>query len=143
MSKSFSAAVGKWASETEDRMIAVYRRSVEMLGEEMTNTKPNGGRVPFDTGNLARSLLASTSEMPKTAQGPFEGSNVGAVTATLKLTEAIWLGYQANYARRMNYGYVGADSLGRVYNQSGNYFVEGAIDKWPQIVEQAVSEIKG
>lgn len=143
MSQSFSASAGKWASQTEERMTAVYRRSVELLAEDMALTKPKGGLVPVDTGNLSRSLLASKSEMPKTAQGPFSGSNVGAITATLKLTEAIWLGYQAAYARRMNYGFVGADSLGRSYNQSGNYFVEGAIAKWPQIVQQAVAEIKG
>lgn len=139
----FSAQVDAWVNKTKERQTAVYRRSVELLAEEMTTTKPQGGRVPFLTGNLARSLLASTSEMPKMAEGPYSGSNVGLVTATLKLDQPIWLGYQAKYARRMNYGFVGADSLGRVYNQSGNYFVEGAIANWQQIVNKAISEVKG
>ena len=42
----------------------------------------------------------------------------------------------------MNFGYVGADSLGRVYNQQGHYFVEGAVAKWPEIVKAAVTDIK-
>lgn len=139
---SFASQVGKWASESKERMTAVRQRSVELLGEEMAKTKPQGGRVPFLTGNLARSLLASTAGMPKTATGLYSGSNVGLVAATLKIDQPVWLGYQATYARRMNYGFVGADKLGRTYNQTGNYFVEGAIASWQEIVNKAVAELK-
>lgn len=139
---SFAKKVGSWAAQSKERMTAVRRRSVELLAEEMTNTVPNGGRVPFQTGNLARSLLASTGGIPSASDKLSTGSNVGAVTATLELDQPVWLGYQANYARRMNYGFVGADSKGRVYNQSGYHFVEGAIDAWPQLIDKAVSELK-
>lgn len=142
MATSFSAAVDAWAKKSERRLTAVYRRSVEILADEMTMTKPQGGRVPFDTGNLARSLLASTSGMPKTSESQASGSNVGIVAATLQFGQPVWIGYQAIYARRMNYGFIGPDSLGRVYNQQGNYFVEGAIANWQQIVNRAVAELK-
>ncbi len=142
MTKSFAATVGEWAAASEARTRAVYRRSVELLAEDMTKTKAQGGRVPFLTGNLARSLLASTAGMPQTSEKRATGSNVGAVTATLELTQSVWLGYQAVYARRMNYGFVGADSLGRVYNQPGNHFVEGAIANWQKIVAQAAKELQ-
>lgn len=139
---SFSQQIGDWAAKTEARAQAVHRRSVELLAEEMAKTQPQGGRVPFQTGNLARSLLASTEGMPKTSALPKAGGNVGAVTATLRLDQPVWLGYQAIYARRQNYGFVGADVLGRVFNQAGSYFVEGAIAQWPQIVAQAVKETR-
>lgn len=142
MSKSFSATIGKWASQTEARITAVHRRSVELLGDEMSKTRPQGGRVPFKTGNLARSILASTSGMPRTADGPFSGSNVGLIAAQIRPEQKVWLGYQAAYARRVNNGFVGADRLGRVYNQQGAYFVEGAIMSWPQIVAKAVTELR-
>ena len=142
MSGSFAAAVGAWAAKTEKRLQAVHRRSVELLAEDMTTTQPQGGRVPFKTGNLARSLLASTVGMPQTSESPTGGGNVGAVTATLRLNQPVWLGYQSVYARRQNYGFVGADVLGRVYNQTGSYFVEGAIANWQQIVARAVAEIQ-
>lgn len=142
MAKSFSAAVGKWATQTPQRIAAVRRRSIELLADEMTRTKPQGGRVPVDTGNLSRSLVASTESMPKTSEPPTQGFNVGAVTALLRNDQPLWLGYTAVYARRMNYGMVGSDKLGRVYNQSGNYFVEGAIAEWPNIVRKAAREIK-
>lgn len=142
MAKSFSATVSAWARKTPQRITAVRRRAIEMLGEEMARTKPEGGRVPVDTGNLSRSLLASTTGMPKTAKGPFSGSNIGIITATLRADQPLWIGYQAEYARRREFGFVGADSLGRVYNEQGSHFVQGAIDSWRQIVASAAEEIK-
>src|SRR5574344_649646 len=111
---AFADQLTAWAKATEKHTEAVYRRSVELLAEEMTRTKANGGRVPVDTGNLYRSLLASKQAMPRTAAGPFPGFDIGAITASLKMSEPVWLGYQAIYSRRSNYGYVGADKLGRV-----------------------------
>jgi len=140
---SFASTINKWASESEERITAVRRRSVELLGDEMTRTRPQGGRVPFKTGNLARSILASTTGMPTTAEGPYPGSNLGLVAATLRNDQPLWIGYQAAYARRMNFGFVGADSIGRVYNQQGNHFVEGAVAEWPNIVARAVAELRG
>lgn len=137
---SFAQQIGEWASKTEARTQAVYRRSVELLAEEMAKTKQQGGRVPFQSGNLARSLLASTEGMPKISSTPTAGGNAGLVIATLRLDQTVWLGYQSIYARRQNYGFVGADVLGRVFNQQGSYFLEGAIAAWPQIVDQAARE---
>lgn len=142
---SFESMVSGWAKETEARMTAVYRRSVEMLADELTKTVGNGGKLPFKTGNLMRSLLASTSGLPRqgSPDQAYTGSDVGVVAASLKLGDPVWLGYQANYAHRMNYGFVGDDSLGRTYNQTGFHFVEAAIAKWPDIVTSAAKEIQG
>ena len=140
---SFTESIDAWVAQTRERLDAVHGRSVELLGEELAKTKPEGGRVPFMTGNLARSLLASKQGMPNVADGPYAGSNIGLIAATLKADETVFIGYQAIYAARMNFGYVGADSLGRVYNQQGNYFIEGAVAEWPNIVKNAVTEIKG
>ena len=139
---SFSQQIGAWASATEERIDAVHKTALEKLALEMTRTKAEGGTVPFQTGNLSRSLTASTSGLPKTTGQPSTGSNANAVIATLRPGQAIWLGYQAKYARRMNYGFVGADALGRVYNQEGNHFVERAIGMWDQLVFQAVQEVR-
>lgn len=143
MTKSFSASVDQWASKSKERLDAVYARSVELLGEDLAKTRNEGGRLPFLTGNLARSLLASKTAMPNIADGPFSGDNIGLVAATLKSSETVWIGYQANYAARQNYGFIGQDSLGRTYNQQGAHFVEHAVAQWPQIVVKAVTEVKG
>lgn len=141
-SLNFGAMVEGWCRGIPERIEAVRNTAIDKLADEMARTRGQGGRVPFDTGNLARSIQASTSEMPKTAEGPFPGGSIGAVTATLSSDQDIWIGYQAAYARRMNYGFVGADSLGRVYNQAGNYFVEGAILQWRSLVAESIREIQ-
>jgi hypothetical protein len=143
VSTDFSETLSKWVRETTERVEAVYARSFELLGEELAKTKPEGGNVPFMTGNLARSLLASKSGMPDTSDGPYSGQDFGLVSATLKADETVYIGYQAVYARRRNYGYVGADSLGRVYNEAGDHFVETAAAEWKSIVIKATAEVKG
>lgn len=137
----FAKQCGDWANVTIARTTAVYRRSVEMMGEEMAKTEADGGKVPFLTGALAKSLLASTSGMPRVGDsGP--GVPLGIITATLQLTQPVWLGYRVAYARRVNSGFIGSDSLGRKYNQAGRYFVESAIAQWPEIVGRAAREIQ-
>ena len=142
MSDSFAASVTAWARQSEARLTAVRNRSIDLLAEEMSNTIPNGGRVPFDTGFLARSIVASTQGMPRASQSPSPGGEVGLITASLRLDQPVWLGYTANYARRVNFGFIGADSLGRVYNQSGAHFIEGAIAEWQNIVRRAAAELQ-
>lgn len=139
---SFSETIGKWASQTPERVGAVHKRALEKLAMEMTRTKAEGGNVPVDTGNLYRSLVASTSGMPPTSDKPAVGSNINSVIAVLSTNQPVWFGYTAKYARRMNFGFVGADTLGRVYNQQGNHFVERAVAMWPQIVAESVQEIR-
>ena len=143
MTDKFSESIDAWVSQTKERIDAVHARSFELLGEELAKTKGEGGRVPFKVGNLARSLLASKQGMPNVADGPFAGSNIGLVAATLKANETVFVGYQAKYSFRQNFGYVGEDSLGRIYNQQGSYFVENAVAEWPNIVKNAVTDIKG
>lgn len=134
----FSAAVTAWVRENPRRMTAVYRASVQAMAAELQTTVENGGRLPHKTGNLLRSVLASTTAMPNIvkADGEFSfvASDPAAVIMTAEVSDDIYIGYQAAYARRMNSGFVGTDNLGRTYNQEGYHFVEGARDRWTQIV---------
>lgn len=125
----------QWAREVPARLLAVKRGAIEGLARDLTQTKPHGGRVPIKHGNLYRSLLMSTAGMPTMASSGTEFTtepvfNMGEV----QLGQKVWLGYQAAHAARQNYGFMGTDSLGRTYNQSGSGFLEAAIANWPQIV---------
>lgn len=137
-----NTTVGAWARESIARIEAVHKRSIEMLGDEMTRAKANGGRLPVESGNLQRGLLASQDSMPKTITEKSIGMDIGAFVATMDTSKPAWLGFSPVYSRRMNYGFVGADKLGRVYNQAGNYFVEGAIAEWQNIVRRAAEDVK-
>lgn len=100
--------------------------------------------MPIDTGNLRRSLMASTSAMPTIKEGKetFTDTGLELVIAGANLGSAVYLGFQAAYAPRMNYGFVGTDSLGRVYNQAGFGFVDAVAQRWPQIVAAAEATVR-
>lgn len=139
---AFSKQLQDWANQSLERIEAVHKTAVDMLAQEMVRTKANGGNLPVDTGNLARGLLASQTAMPQTSDQPSAGMDVGAFTATMDVSRPVWLGFQPRYAKRRNFGFVGADSLGRVYNESGDHFVERAVNMWPQLVEDAIKDVK-
>jgi hypothetical protein len=73
-------------------------------------TEPEGGRTPYKTGTYRRSFEMETAE--KTAE---------------RCTVVV--GTDAPQARRLEYGFVGADRLGRVYNQPPRPHVRPALDE--------------
>jgi hypothetical protein len=128
--KSFSASVNAFAGKTKRQMREVFVESVQDVVEIAQTPKGKGGRMPVVTGNLRNSLASGLN-------GSF--GNVGAdsysVTLTgLELGDVARFAWTAPYARRMELGFSGTDSLGRNYEQSGNFFVGSAAAQWPQIV---------
>lgn len=130
-----------WSGDTGTLLTALLRNSVQALAKVASTTIPNGGRVPVKTGNLARSVVVDTKP-PKIIEGLATGDYSLGI-ANLKPGEPIYIGWQAVYARRMNYGFVGADSLGRVYNQSGFGFAEAAAAQWPTILKAEAAKLGG
>lgn len=141
----FAAAISDWARETEGALEQVFHEAAQTVANEVRTPVADGGRMPVDLGNLRRSLMASTSDMPsvKPDQTTFTDSGLELVIAGAELGSTVYLGFQAAYAARMNYGFVGEDSLGRVYNQAGFGFVDAVAQRWPQIVTAAEAKVRG
>lgn len=140
---AFAAQVSEQVEAIKGGLEAVFKASVQELAEEMIKPIAAGGHMPVDTGYLRSSLMASTAAMPqisgsKPAAGGRFGANdqVSVVIASARPTDTIYLGFTAAYALRQNYGFTGADKLGRMYAQSGHLFVESAAQKWEQIVKK-------
>lgn len=132
----------QWADNAEKRLTALLRNSVQALAKEAASTIPNGGRVPVKTGNLSRSVVVDTKPPQVAAAGQtFTGQDFSLGVAQIVPGDTIYIGWQARYARRQNYGFVGADSLGRVYNQSGFGFAEATAAKWSQIVRAEAAKL--
>lgn len=129
----------KWAIGTTAGMAALLRNSVQALAKEASTTIPNGGRVPVKTGNLARSVVVD-NKPPTVIDGLAKGDYSLGIAA-IKPGDTIYIGWQAAYSRRLNYGFVGDDSLGRTYNQAGYGFAEAAAAKWPAIVATEAAKI--
>lgn len=138
MAQTFAATVYSWVQETEARMLAVFKRAVELLADELRLGRQNGGKVPWDTGNMARSLVAELNAVV----GMTSAGDPGAKIAMLEMGDVISLGYTAIYAMRQNFGFVGQDRLGRNYNVEGAHFVEYAASMWPVMVQLAAEELR-
>lgn len=125
-----------WAGDANKMLTALLRGSVQDLAKEASTTIPNGGRVPEQTSNLARSVVIDDKppqvDPPGTVHTMTKDFTLG--VANIKPGDDVYIGWTAGYARRQNYGFVGTDSLGRTFNQSGYGFAEAAAAKWPAIV---------
>jgi len=145
---TFAATVSEWVASEKARQTAVFRASVQEFVSRVQITVPAGGNMPIDTGFLRASLQMSTEGPPVTrADGePVPGGvypengDVALVIAGAEIGQDLYAGWSAAYARRMEYGFVGKDSLGRSYNQAGFGFLALAAQQWPAIVaEQSVA----
>ncbi|MBA9034931.1 hypothetical protein [Rhizobium leguminosarum] len=141
---SFAAQVSEWAKSEMERSKTVFQTAAQEVANEVRTPVAEGGRMPLKTGNLRRSLMASTADMPRIQEGKttFSDSGIEMVIAGAELGSTIYLGFQAAYAARMNYGFVGTDSLGRTFNQTGYGFVDAVAQRWPQIVIQAEATVR-
>lgn len=141
---NFAAEISEWGRAELERAESIFQAAAQTVANEVRQTVNDGGRLPIDLGNLRRSLMASTSEMPsvKPGQETFADSGIEMVIAGAELGGTIWLGFQAEYAYRMEMGFVGTDSLGRLYNQTGFGFVAAVTQRWPQIVAASEAKIR-
>jgi len=146
---NFAAQVSQEVGQVKAELEAVFRESAQRVLEEMNTPIPQGGNVPVDTGFLWHSLQASTTAMPqmtatgaKSASYSFDSGPVVLTIAGATLGDAIYAGYTAVYARRMNYGFTGQDAAGRSFSQSGHLFVEKAAQRWPAIVAEVEAELR-
>lgn len=133
------ADAGAWVNEKKTRQRAVLQGSVQELARRANLQRADGGRMPRDTGTLRGSFVNSQN-------GAKLGKDGDAVIYTLAAVadigqsdfETIQFGWTVEYARRVNSGFIGEDSLGRTFNQTGAFYIEFATDSWQTIVaEQA------
>jgi len=135
------ATLDQWTKKTEKRIDAVLKDATQSVIAVAQTSKGNGGRMPVITNNLRNSLQSSIAGG---ASGEGESSHIlvaprmeGGDVATFT-----WGNGDVPYARRVNDGFTGADSLGRNYSQVGAHFVEGAVDEWPAIVRASIRKAK-
>jgi hypothetical protein len=145
--QSFAAQVSEWVKAEQEREAAVLRTAAQMVANNVRTSVAQGGRIPVDTGNLKNSLMASTTSMPtvdqQEKQYADQSGEIELIIANLDVGETLYLGFQAAYGPRMNYGFVGEDSLGRLYNQAGYGFVDAEAQDWPQTVKRAEETVRG
>lgn len=137
---SFKAQVSDFVKQTKRDTTLVHRQAVQDFTEAVVED------TPVDTGNARRSWLGSSSTMPPVRPDAAEFLETGATEltiATLDVGDTYWLGAQAAYVPRLNYGFTGTDSLGRSFNQQGKGWIEKHAALWPTYVKAAERKVVG
>lgn len=145
--RGFLQAVNKWTRETEERSETALQNTALEFYDALRDA------TPVDTGNLRNSLIASVNgPAAATVTGP--GNNpsdasfrsgaeqsIGNIM-NAKLGDKISYVYLATYARRLNYGFVGFDSLGRFYNQAGRFWIERVGSQYRSIARRVATALR-
>lgn len=141
MAKSFSAQVRNWTDRAKRNFSMVHRSAVDKLYQGVVED------TPAVTSNARRSWALSTTAMPQidqTGEVRFDTPpDIGLQIATMPTGSPVYIGAQAIYIPRLNYGFTGTDSLGRNFNQAGLMFVERNAERWQSFVDAAAREIGG
>lgn len=142
----FLADILAGTAAVERTLTKAFQGSVTDLATTLLTPVQQGGFLPYRTGNLQRSFLMSTvAFMPREApRTEFVGmQDYASFAETLEIGDVAYLSLRAAYAHRRNYGFVGMDSLGRSYNDEGNFFVERTALAWQSIVDSNVRKARG
>lgn len=128
----FQAKVGRWTRQVKERSEEALRAialAAEARVKELT---------PVKTGNLRAnwSVVTSADAVAKASGAPRSEA------ATARLGQKIYLINPVEYARRVEYGFTGADALGRQFNQAGAGMVAQTMAELPGIAKKIVREIK-
>lgn len=139
--RNFKAQLGAWAKQTQENLDALARQSAMQVSENVVRG------TPVDTGFLRGSWqpsigAPSTDEGEPDKSGAGRMAQIGLTIADMGAGDRFYLMNSAAYAMRLEYGFVGKDSLGRNINQTGRFFVQDNVARWPQVVAQIAAELK-
>lgn len=145
MAQTFAATVAEWAGKIPEATEAVFKGSAQQLVHELNNElerliyetpeSPNYKRTKF----LQASLMASTSEMPRTTlENPGrpvqpEFGTIELVINSMDAGQVLYLGYTANYGPYVHFGANGMPP---------RPWVTLVAQRWQEIVKQQVAIVR-
>lgn len=136
-SDKFMETVRQAARNAHRNTLRTLQIYIELQIEDLVYT------TPIDTGRLAGSWRASLNA--PVSDPPYQWSptpsdairRVLSVAEGMTLEDKIYVLNTAPYAARVEYGFVGTDTLGRTYNQRGRYTVAASLDRAPMFAQTA------
>lgn len=140
--REFKATLGAWANKVDANLDALARQSVLRMSRNVVQA------TPVDTGFLRGSWQPAIGAPAAVSSSSADQTGVGAMSKVALTISGIKPGVRffmtnnARYAMRLEFGFVGQDSLGRTYNQQGRFYVGNEVKRWPLVVEALAKELK-
>ena len=143
MTKSFEAQLKDWVDLTNVSLkyVAVNAISDVLEAAQTPQVAISKGATSFVEGKIpvAESELINSLQVNEGAKGPavYETALLG-----FEIGEVMRFSWTADYAYRIELGFVGTDKAGRTYNQAGRHFVGANAAKFSQFVEKYAREVR-
>lgn len=147
MAQTFTADIQKWKNLTAAKIKKVAINSIQDTLEGAQSTARGisvggtliEGRIPVASGDLVNSL---------SSQVLGGGGSTGAASYTVALSgfeigDVMRFEWSMAYARRIELGFVGTDSLGRTYEQKGWHFVGKNAARFSEFVDKNARLVGG
>lgn len=134
MASPFLATVDKFVLETNERLTAVVRASVQDLVDQAQTPTGKGGKMRVDTGFLRASGQMSLTSMPsgpvrgdKDKKYNFDMNTTVSVLSGFKIGDTVFFGWTAGYAK---------------YREVYDGFLASAVQNWQTIVNKNAAALK-
>lgn len=149
----FNLDISRWVGKSKEAARVFAAVSLQDLCELVIISTPGPGnstqanpRPGTPTGFLRGSWHASFGGPVEAAgeedpTGEASVSQANLTLAGLKIGDTFYMVNNAAYAARLEYGFVGQDSLGRNISQTPRAWVRGAVASFPRIAEEAARRI--
>lgn len=142
--QEFTAKLGAWADKLlPAQLTQLSRAATQNLWEQVH------ADTPVVDGHLRGSWQAQIGTLPPLSEDrvtpgkePDSFNRVAFVINQMQGGDRIFFVNNAAYAMRIEYGFNDVDSLGRRYNQAGQYFVTRNGARWQQFVDEAASSLR-
>jgi hypothetical protein len=134
--EQFKIDVSKWVDGAKDKLRRFAIEFVQDVAQEIVEV------TPWKTGNLRASWYATINDSGSAPAGGIgDVASLGLVAANLKLGDVYRMQNGAVYAMRVEFGFVGLDSLGRHYNQAPRAFVRNTLARADTIAAATAAKI--
>jgi hypothetical protein len=127
LNEPIDVQVDKWTRAAKEKMLEAYQATALLALARVQ------ALTPVDTGYLRAHWTISLEPNVRTVRSD---SSIEAVSQ-LTLDTPFYIVNPTVYAARIEYGFVGEDSLGRHYNQKGRHMMEQTINEMPMIAQIA------
>ena len=135
MADKFQTQIDKFVVNTEEKMIAVIKTSIQSVVQEaQTSREKEGGKMPVITGFLRSSGISQLGSMPV---GPGRGdrkgkynwttNQLGVILASFNIGDVFYFGWTAKYARA---------------REAHHAFLDSAVQNWQSHVDEAAGRLK-
>lgn len=134
MADKFISAIDKFVLDSEAKILAVVKDSIQEVVNEAQTPVLKGGKMRVKTGFLRGSGVATVNELPrgqskgdKNKTYTWDGQQLIVALEKMKLGDVFYFGWTANYAK---------------YREAYDAFLDSALQNWQIHVNTSIERFK-